>query len=141
MTAESGSQRRPGVRLDWRQQCGKVNWHGLIALLLVGSGIYAGAKVIPVRARAYQFADAVRDEVIAAGSRRRSTDDDIRRNLIDRAQELSLPVDRSRIVITRPGRKWVKVQVNYTIDIEFIGGYVYSWNFRHEAEGPLIFAG
>ena len=35
--------------------------------------------------------------------------------------------------------RYMIVEVTYTVDIEFIGGYVYQWHFEPRYEGPLIF--
>jgi hypothetical protein len=112
---------------------------GLIALLLVGSVVYVGFKVLPVRTAAYQFQDALRDEVLLAASRRRKPDDDIKRSLVEIAAELGLPVTHSAIAVRHPGRKYIVIEADYTVDIEFVGGYVYSWQFTPSAEGPIIY--
>ena len=129
----------PGRRLSWSQETGKASLRGLIALLLVGTVVYVGFKVIPVRTAAYQFEDALRDEVVLASSRRRTTDDNIRRSLLERANELGLPVRHQQIIVRRPGSRYIVIEADYSVDVEFIGGYVYSWHFTPSAEGPLIY--
>jgi hypothetical protein len=107
---------------------------------MVGALVYVGIKVIPVRTAAYQFQDALRDEVVLAASRRgRATDEGIRRSLLETAAELRLPVEHSMITIRHPGQRYIVIEADYTVDIEFIGGYVYSWHFTPKAEGPIIF--
>ena len=59
-------------RSVWRDESGKSSIHGVFALALVVGMVYFGMKVIPVRATAYQFDDAIRDEVVFAGGRRSS---------------------------------------------------------------------
>ena len=122
----------------WKSETGKGMLRTLFALALVVGTVYVGMKFIPVRAQAYQFNDAVRDEVVFAGGRR-SSDDAIRKNLVEQAQMLGLPVSTGSIKITRPGSKYIKVEVDYTITVELIGGYTYDWSFSPKAEGPLIF--
>jgi hypothetical protein len=137
-TNHSGGASPPG----WGQQSGKATIRGLIGLLLIVGLVYSGYKFIPVRAAAYQFADAVRDEVVFAGGRRgtrRTTDETIRKNLLEQAQMLSLPVSAGDIRITRPGAKYISIDVTYTVPVELIGGYVFNWTFSPHSEGPLIF--
>ncbi len=122
----------------WRDESGKFSIRGIFALALMVGMIYFGMKVIPVRASAYQFDDAIRDEVVFAGGRR-SSDEAIKRNLVDRAAMLGLPIERDDIRITRPGGKYIVVEVDYTLAVEFVGGYTYQWNFSPKHEGPLIF--
>ena len=140
--SESGRGRAiesPGLRLSWCHEAGRASLRGLLALLIVGSVVYVGFKVLPVRTAAYQFEDALRDEVVLAASRRRTTDDNIRRSLVERAAELGLPVPHQAIVVRRPGRKYIVIEADYIVEVEFIGGYVYSWHFTPKAEGPLIY--
>jgi len=129
----------PGRRSSWSQEAGRASLRGLLALALVGAVVYVGFKVLPVRTAAYQFEDALRDEVVLASSRRRTTDDNIRRSLLERASELGLPIQHQQIVVRRPGSRYIVIEADYTVQVEFIGGYVYSWHFTPSAEGPLIY--
>lgn len=127
-----------GERSVWRDESGKSSIRGVFALALVVGMVYFGMKVIPVRATAFQFDDAIRDEVVFAGGRR-SSDEAIKRNLVDRAAMLGLPIERGDIRITRPAGKYIVVEVDYKVEVEFVGGYTYVWNFSPKHEGPLIF--
>ncbi|MFQ5743987.1 MAG: hypothetical protein ACE5HV_10415 [Acidobacteriota bacterium] len=126
--------------MQLRSASGRASLRGLIALLLVGTAVYVGMKMIPVRASAYAFEDAVRDQVIfAASRRRRATDENIRQALIERAATLGLPIRGRDIAIRRPGSKYLIVEVAYTVDVDFAGIYVYPWHFEARYEGPVIF--
>lgn len=130
---------QPGCQpASWKDETGKSSIRGLVALVLIVGVVYFSMKFVPVRAQAYQFNDAVRDEVMFAGGRR-TTDDRIRRNLMEQADMLGLPVSSSSIRITRPGSKYIIIQVDYTVTIEMVGGYTYDWAFSPKYEGPLIF--
>jgi len=120
-------------------ETGKGMLRTLFALAVVASVVYGGVKFIPPRTAALQFSDAVRDEIISAASRRRSTDDTIRQNLLERAQALQLPIKAGDIKITRPGAKYIIIDVEYTITVDLIGGYSVKWPFSPHSEGPLIF--
>ena len=122
----------------WRNASGKASIRGIFALALMVGMVYFGMKVIPVRASAFQFNDAIRDEVWSAGGRR-SSDDTIKRNLVGRAVMLGLPIRNGDIRIARPGGKYIIIEVDYTVAVEFVGGYTYQWNFAQKQEGPLIF--
>lgn len=121
----------------WSDASGKSSIRGLIALVLVVGGIYVGMKLIPVRASAFQFADAVTDQVTFAASRR-ATDSDIKDALVEFAGELGLPITAQDITVRRPTRRYIVVEVDYTVPVEFVGGYVFNWRFTPRAEGPLI---
>jgi hypothetical protein len=126
-----------GLSLRWRDESGKNSIRGVIALLLIAGMVYAGIKFLPVRAAAYQFNDAIRDEVVFAGSRR-STDDQIMSDLLDRATILGLPIKRENITILRSGRKYIIIEANYTVVVDLLGGYQYEWDFRQRHEGPVF---
>jgi len=127
----------PGGLHLGRGQSGKNSIRGLIALvLIVGTG-YLCFKFIPVRAAAYQFNDAINDEVVYA-SARRTNDDQVMQNLLETASMLSLPIKRENIKITRSGRKWILIEAHYTVRVELIGGYFYDWNFDQRHEGPVF---
>ena len=100
--------------------------------------VYFAMKLAPVQASAYQFDDAVRDEVLLAAGRR-SSDDAIKRNLVHRAVMLGLPVQRSDIKITRPNSTYIVVEVSYEVTLEFIGGYTYQSIFLPRHKGRLTF--
>ena len=139
-TSGRGRERvSPGRRLSWSHETGRASLRGLFALLLVGAVVYMGFKVLPVYTATYQFQDALRDEVLEAASRRRKPDDSIKRSLVEVAAVLGLPITHQSITVRRPGRKSIVIEADYTVDIEFIGGYVYSWHFAPSAEGPLIY--
>ncbi len=131
--------RRRGGALSWRNESGKSSIRGLFALAILVAGVYAGMKFIPVQASAFQFDDAVRDEVIFAGGRRAS-DDAIRRNLLERASILGLKVTSGDIRIIRTGgNKYITIEVDYSVTIEFVGDYTYERKFSPSHTGPLIF--
>jgi len=134
-TAEKAPMSRR--RLAWQDESGKSSWRGILALVLVVGGVYLGMKLIPVRAAAYQFNDAVREQVTFAGSRR-SGDERIQRELLAQARELGLPVEAGDIRIRRPTNRYIVVEVEYTVTIEFIGGYTWDWDFSPRYEGPII---
>ena len=128
--------RRPPRR--WRDESGKSSIRGLIALVMIAGMVYVSMKFIPVRAAAYQFNDAIRDEVVYV-SNRRTTDDQIMNNLLDRAAVLGLPITREMIQIQRTGRnKYIVIEANYTVTVELLGGYEYDWSFSQRHDGPIF---
>ena len=129
---------RMGRLSSWSDESGKIQIRTLISLALVVGMVYGAMKFLPVRASAYEFNDAIRDEVTFAGARR-SSDETIRNNLIERANSLGLPIQSGNIRITRPGPKYIMVDVSYSVPIELVGGYVYDWKFDQHQEAPLIF--
>jgi len=128
-------------QLSWRDESGKSSIRGLIALaLIIGMG-YVGVKFLPVRASAYAFNDAIRDEIVYA-SNRRTNNEQIKKNLLERAAMLGLPIKPENLVVTRTGsqasNRWLVIEANYTVTIEMVGGYTYDWEFNKRDEGPVF---
>ena len=132
------SGREGGVALHWRDDSGKSSIRGVLALAVIVAMVYIGVKVIPVRTAALQFSDAMREEVVYAGGRRRMTNDEIMSSLLERAVILGLPIERKDITIQRQGRKYIVIKAEYTTVIEFIGGYELEWSFSPSHEGPIF---
>jgi len=137
MNEGTGTGVLSGLRPSWREESGKSSIRGLIALVMIAAMVYVTMKFIPVRAAAYQFDDAIRDEVVYAGSRR-TTDDQIMKNLLEKAIILGLPITRDKIRIQRSGRKYIIVESDYSVTIELLGGYQYDWSFSPRHEGPIF---
>ena len=120
----------------WRDDRGKSNIGALLALLVLVGGVYIGLKFIPVRASAYQFDDTVREQVVYAGARRRKLgDQEVMRNLMERAEDLGLPIGKRNVRITRH-TKTIRIQVAYRVPIELPFDFTYEWTFISDHEGP-----
>lgn len=120
----------------WRSDRGKASIGGLLAILVLIAGVYFGMKFIPIRASAYQFDDTVREQVVYAGARRRNMgDDEVMRNLMERADELGLPIAQRNVRITRRS-KTIRIQVAYRVPVELPFDYTYQWTFISDHEGP-----
>jgi len=130
------SKRKAGGCVPWLGESGKSNVGALLAILLLIGGVYLGMKFVPVRASAYQFDDEVREQVVYAGARRRRMGDpEIMRNLMGRAEELGLPINKRNVRITRRA-KTIRIQVAYRVPIVLPFDYTYEWTFVSDHEGP-----
>jgi len=110
----------------------------LITLAIVASTVYLALKFIPVKAASYQFDDAVREQVVLAGARRRRvTEQQIRSFLLERAEDLGLPI-QSRDISVHHSRDKIRIGVKYTVQVKLLMGYVYDWNFDAEYSGPAF---
>lgn len=103
----------------------------LLLMLAVGMFSY---KVIPPKLKAAEFRQTIVDEGKAAGLRK--GDKQIRHNIMNKAEDLEIPVDPKDLIIRRTRGK-IKIEVSYTIPVEF-PGYTHNWSFHHETENPLF---
>jgi hypothetical protein len=123
-------------RTDWAGQSGKGTLRNFITLTLVVAAVYAGVKFLPVRAAAFQLDDAIREQVVFAGSRRRRMgDEEVRRNILERAEDLRLPLGERDVEIRRT-RIDITISVKYTVRIEFPLDMHYDWSFESTHQGP-----
>ena len=119
-----------------RGEEGKSNLTAIIVILLVILGAYVILKLLPVKIDAYALEDKMAEMAKYEGFQAQG-DQNIQRGLMRKAQELGLPLQEKNIRITRPPGKLV-IEVNYTVDVAFIGGYVYSWDFHSKVDVPSL---
>ena len=117
-----------------RRERGEGRLGLVIALALLGSGIFLGIKIIPVRVNAYEFRDFIQEECRFAATR--NHDDEIRKRIVDKAKELRLPLDKKNLRMERTTREMIiSAKYEQTIDLK-VTKYVYR--FDHEERAPLF---
>ncbi len=106
----------------------------LIALALLGGGIFVGVKIIPVRVNAYEFRDFIQEECRFAATRNK--DSEIFKRVLDKAQSLKLPLAKKNLHLERTTNEMIiSAKYEQTIDLKFTK-YVYK--FDHEERAPLF---
>jgi hypothetical protein len=106
----------------------------MIALALLGSGIFVGVKIIPVRVNAYEFRDFIQEECRFAATRNK--DSEIFKRVYDKAQDLKLPIAKKDIHLERTTHEMIiSAKYTQTIDLK-VTKYVYV--FDHEERAPLF---
>ena len=103
---------------------------GLVVLLAAGLIAY---KMIPIKVKAADLRETIVDESHSAGQHK---DDQIRRQILAKAQQNELPVSDKDIEISRSSAN-IKIKVSYTVPVEF-PGYTYQWNFNVETDNPIF---
>jgi hypothetical protein len=116
-----------------RHERGEGNLGCIFGLILLGLAIFVAWKMIPVKVRAADLRQTVVDEAKSAGSH---TDERIRAAILNKAQELQLPVADDSIKISR-AQSEITVDVDYVIPIEF-PGYIYQWHINNHAQNPIF---
>ncbi|HEX4822774.1 MAG TPA: hypothetical protein VFV19_00515 [Candidatus Polarisedimenticolaceae bacterium] len=106
----------------------------LIAVALLGSGIFLAVKIIPVRINAYEFRDFIQEECRFAATR--NHDQEIYNRIFDKAKELRLPLDKKDLTLERTNREMIiTAKYQQTIDLK-VTQYIYK--FDHEERAPLF---
>jgi len=103
---------------------------GLVLLLCAGLIAY---RLIPIKVKSADLRDTVVDESKSAG---RHNDRVIMANILNKAEQLELPVTKDDVKIRR-ANNYIRIEVKYTVPVEF-PGYTYNWSFRHYYENPIF---
>ncbi len=109
----------------------------IITLLIVGSMVFAGIKVIPVYVDNYQFQDAIESEskFALAGYPKKSVDD-IRDDVWKKAQDLSIPAQREDIQVNVTNGS-VSISLDYSVPID-LAVYQLTLQFHPHADNHSI---
>ena len=106
-----------------------------LLLVLLGSMIFAGVKILPIYVNNYQMQDAIESEArFAIGNRLNSKD--IRDNVWKKVNEIGIPADQDSLkVSTTPGS--VKISLDYTVPVDLLV-YKFTLDFHDHADNHTI---
>lgn len=113
------------------KQRGGSRFHLLVALLLTAAIILTAVRIIPVYVRSYEFEDFMRSEAKFAGVRKKSPQD-IKKDLLKKAQELNLPVTGERITVS-PARNGVRITASYAMPVDLVV-YTHTFSFDFQVD-------
>ena len=106
---------------------------GVVALIVVLVTI----KVAPIMIHVGEL-DKEISTLADRANRREYNDQRIRRTILEKAEQLDLPVDKKKGIDIKRTSNRIKVRVHYSIAIEF-PGYTYVWDKEHYHERPLFY--
>ena len=90
----------------------------LFILLVLIAALFAGSQYVPGYIAAYQFSDYARQEVKYAVSARKSPEA-IRQDLLDKATELGIPLDKQDVRVTRRGPAFnIEIDYHWPVDMK-----------------------
>jgi hypothetical protein len=106
----------------------------IVALALLGAGIFLGVKIIPVRVNAYEFRDFIQEECRFAATR--YNDGDILKRIVDKAKSLDIPLERKNLTLERTTREMIiTAKYQQTVDLKFTK---YVFKFDQQEHAPLF---
>ena len=120
----------------WRYQRGDVPVGCLVGGVVALIVVLVSIKVAPIMIHVGEL-DKEISNLADRANRREYTDQRIRRDILEKAEQLDLPVTKKSVDIKRTSNR-IKVTVRYTIAIDF-PGYTYVWNKEHYHERPLFY--
>ncbi|MCD4751042.1 MAG: hypothetical protein K8R59_16845 [Thermoanaerobaculales bacterium] len=107
----------------------------LVGLVVLGIVALVAIKAGPVMVSVGELDSTI--SVLADRANRIDYNDKrIMRDILDKAQELDIPVTKKDVKIVRT-RSRIKVTVKYTKEIDF-GVYTYVWHKEHYEDRPLF---
>jgi hypothetical protein len=117
-----------------RNERGEGKFGTMVGLLVLALVIYLGFKIIPVMVRGYEFRDYLEEQ--ARFGSVRSSDDEVRKRILKKAQRLELPVKGGNIKVNRTPHRF-DINVKYTVPIE-TPIYTYNWVFDEKKSAQLF---
>lgn len=96
--------------------------------------IYIAWMMVPVKIASAQLHDFMEEQAKFAENRKPER---IKKAIMLKAQELEVSVDPKKLKVERRGDV-IYMEIEYTIPVEFVGGYVYEWHFEHQVDRPIF---
>jgi len=107
----------------------------IFILLILVAVLFAGSQYVPAYFSAFQLNDFIRQEVKFAASTRK-TPENVRRSVLEKAEELHIPITASDIEITRRGPAFqLDLEYRFPIDLKV---YKHDLVF-HSSESGEVF--
>lgn len=104
---------------------------GLVGLLVIAIVVVALFQIGPPMMTNYSFQDDLKTVALMDGSNFQKTDDDVRLDVLHKAQEHDLPIQARQITVQRintPGLAAVYVAADYSITVN-LPGYSFDMHF------------
>ena len=104
-------------------------------LVLLGSMIFAGVKVLPIYVNNYQMQDAIESEArFAIGNRLGAKD--IRDNVWKKVNEIGIPADQESLKVTA-NQGAVQISLDYSVPVDLLV-YKFTLDFHDHADNRSI---
>jgi hypothetical protein len=118
-----------------RDEKGEGRLGTLFAVLILAAFVYLGVKIVPIMINVYEFRDSI-DEQARFASLPHHDDQLIKKNILAKARELSLPVGSKDVQVSRTSGR-IDIIVKYSVPIE-TPVYTYNWALDESLSEPLF---
>lgn len=111
----------------------------LLGLIIVAALVYSAIKIVPVYVNNYDMQDAMQEEarfVFNPNTGRPKSLDEIRGELVKKAEALGLPLDSDSINVNQNGSK-ITISADYTVQVDLVV-YQFSLHFHPQADNTSI---
>ena len=124
-------------RAQQKRERGGSRINLVITLLIVGFLVFAAVKVVPAYVNNYQFQDSMESEARFALSYPPKNPEDIRNDLWQKAQDLSIPLASKDAIKVTEDRQNVTISVDYAIPVD-LKVYQFTMQFHPHADNHTI---
>ena len=114
---------------------GGARLKAIVWLLIVGSGIYVGAKVVPIYFANYQLQDKMQTEARFAMVNHR-TNEEVRDVIYSEIQDRDIPARREDIHV-ESSQRGVRIRVDYTVTVD-LRVYQFNMHFTPSVESNAL---
>ncbi|MDO8445513.1 MAG: hypothetical protein Q7T53_05325 [Deltaproteobacteria bacterium] len=116
-----------------KSQKGSFSLGELIFLAVIGISIYIGIMMATPWVRFYQVQELFKNEVIRL---KVAPEEEVREAINKKLTELEVPLSIDDVQIIREEGKAPVIEGTYQVDVQFIGGYKYTYIFKPRGEAP-----
>jgi len=116
-----------------RREAGEGNFGCIVGLVILVVAVIIAYKIIPIKANMADLRQVCIDEGKSAGQH---SDTVIQKRILEKAQDVHLPVTEENIQISR-AENTITIDVDYTVPVDF-PGYTYKWHQHHHVENPIF---
>ncbi|HEX5425612.1 MAG TPA: hypothetical protein VFW94_18825 [Candidatus Acidoferrales bacterium] len=109
----------------------------VITLLIVAAMVFAAVKIVPAYVNAYEFQDSMQTEARFALSYPPKGADQIRSDVWQKAQDLSIPLDTKDEIQVTEDQGIVNISVNYSVPVD-LTVYQFTLQFHPHADNHTI---
>jgi hypothetical protein len=117
-----------------RSERGEGNLGCILWLLALGLVTLIAWRAVPVKIQSSELYDYM-DE-LGKFHAARTPPDDLKKLIVDRARQLSIPLDKNDVRVERDGDR-IFMEVDYTVPVDIIG-FTYQWHFHQKLDRPIF---
>lgn len=114
-------------------QRGSISFGGLVFLLIVGTGIYVGVMMAIPWIKFYQIEELFKNQVVRL---KVASEEEVRAVIDLKLKELEVTLLDDGVEVIREEGKRPIIEATYKVDVNFIGGYKYTYVFKPRGEAP-----
>ena len=120
--------------IKWSNEKGEGVLKAFLILIIIGLAVYLLIKFFPTFWKPYEFKSTITQEAMNASSRP-GYERELHQRLLEKAQELGLNVDPSKLIVEIRSQR-VKIIADYYMEVKTIF-HTFRRHFVHEVENPI----